>query len=171
MAKARTREVGRAQRHTSAAPDEVWQRWEDHETWPQWVTRCRDVSMSSPMRCNATGRKERTDGGREDFVITLFVPGHSYAQATRLLGARVESRYQVRSAGGGSDVTVSVTLRGRLARLYRRRLTERLATSLPAELSRLTELAERRAQVTAPTPLADRPGVGLELGAVRSTGA
>ena len=148
----RTTEVGRAALSTKAAPTQVWERWIDHTTWPAWVADCREVVVSAPLRCSSRGRRRLSTGSVEDFVVTTFVPGRTYAETVRLIGARLESRREVVCQHDGSEVSVAVSIHGRLAWLYRRRLARRLSTSLPAELSRLVALAERRSAVGAGAP-------------------
>lgn len=136
------REVGRASHQSSAGADVLWQLTSDTASWPAWHSGCTGVELAGPLRCSARGRRLRR-GGCDDFVVTMLVPGQTYAETVRLLGARVTSRRDLRSRGDGSELSVAVTLSGPLAWAYRRRLTTRLATSLPAELSRLATLAER----------------------------
>ena len=139
----RHRQVAVFSQTTSASPAQLWRLAGDAATWPAWVSGCREVRLRTPLRCSARGRRLRDRGGSEDFVVTIFVPGKTYAETVRLLGARIVSRRDLRSHGDGSEVTVAVTLTGPLAPLYRRSLRDRLATTLPAELSRLADLAER----------------------------
>ena len=168
--RSRSVEVGRAARITTADPGQVWQRWIDPGGWPAWVSDCSEVVVSAPLRCSSRGRRRLSSGRVEDFVVTRFVPGRSYGESVRLLGARLESRREVLGQQDGSEVSVAVSMHGPLSWLYRRSLSRRLSTALPAELSRLVALAERGTEVAAPPPLLDDPDVTIEP-PVRSAGA
>ena len=168
--RSRSVEVGRAARSTAADPTRVWERWVDHASWPEWVADCSEAVVAAPLRCSSRGRRRLRSGTVEDFVVTTFVPGRTYGERIRLIGARLESRRDILCQHDGAEVSVAVSVQGPLAWVYRRRLTRRLSTSLPAELSRLVDLAERGSAVAAAPPLLTDEHVTIAR-PVRSAGA
>lgn len=127
----------------SAAPsDAFFARWADTDTWPEWNTDTAWVRLDGPFREGVTGRLKPKGGPAVGFVVTTLNSGR-FTDVSRLVGGRLTFDHVVgRTPDGGTQVTVTVTLTGPLAFLWRRILGAGIARSVQPDLDRLRAAAE-----------------------------
>jgi hypothetical protein len=143
-----------------ATPEQLFARWADCDTHPEWSTDLAWVRLDEPVRTGARGRLRPKGGPRSRFTVTELVPDRTFADTTHLLGARLTFRHHAERVPGGSEVTVSVTLDGPLRSLWGRVLGGRDAVRLGVEedLARLGALlgSTAAASIESPEPEVSR---------------
>ena len=102
------------------APTQLFARWADCDTHPEWSTDLAWVRLDEPVRLGATGRLRPKGGPRSRFTVTELVPDRTFADTTHLVGARLTFRHHAEPAATGSEVTVTVSLEGPLRGLWAR---------------------------------------------------
>lgn len=129
---------------STAPPSAFFDRWADMATWPEWDEAVAWARLDGPFaEGGATGTLKTTGGPRVHFVITALVPGRALTDRSSLPGAGlVISHTTTPAADGGTELEVTATLDGALARLWRRVLGTGIAKSTPVGLRRLVAVAE-----------------------------
>ena len=129
---------------TSTAPATAFfDRWADMATWPEWNLDTEWVRLDGAFAEGATGVLKPKGGPKVPFVVARLVPGSVFDDVSRLVGARLTFAHRVTpTAGGGSVVTVTVSMDGPLAAVWRRILGKGLIASLQPDLDRLARAAE-----------------------------
>lgn len=102
---------------SSAPPDAFFDRWIDHDTWPERSPDTRRVRLGGPVAAGTRGRLTPAGGPAVGIVITACEHPFDDTESTHLVGARVIFRHTAHQAGDGTDVGVQVTITGPLARL------------------------------------------------------
>ncbi|WP_076263594.1 SRPBCC family protein [Intrasporangium flavum] len=103
-----------------ATPAQLFARWADCDTHPEWSTDLAWVRLDEPVRLGATGRLRPKGGPRSRFTVTELVPDRTFADTTHLAGARLTFRHHAEPAPTGSRVTVTVSVDGPLRGLWAR---------------------------------------------------
>jgi hypothetical protein len=137
-----------------ATPEQLFARWADCDTHPEWSTDLAWVRLDEPVRLGARGRLRPKGGPRSRFTVTELVPDRTFADTTRLLGARLTFRHHARPVPGGSEVTVSVTLDGPLRGLWARVLggPDAVRRGVEEDLARLVTLLGSTAAASTGSP-------------------
>jgi hypothetical protein len=143
--------LGSATRISTAAPAAFFARWGDMATWPEWNADTEWVRLDGPFTAGSTGVLKPKGGPKTKFVITELTD-QVFTDVSLLMGARLTFHHTVApTADGGTEVSVTVTLTGPLARLWNAILGKGIATSLDRDLAALVRTAEGdRAEHTAP---------------------
>jgi hypothetical protein len=128
---------------STAQPSAFFDRWADMATWPDWNTDTEWVRLDGPFKEGATGVLKPKGGPKVRFVVQTLVDGSEFDDVSRLFGARLGFRHLVTPMdGGGCAVSVTVSLTGPLAPLWRAILGKGIATSVQPDLDRLARVAE-----------------------------
>ncbi|MEY9877009.1 hypothetical protein ABH931_006531 [Streptacidiphilus sp. MAP12-33] len=134
--------LGSASKSSTAAPAAFFARWGDMATWPEWNADTEWVRLDGPFAAGATGVLKPKGGPKTRFVVTELTDS-VFTDVSLLLGARLTFHHTVTpTADGGSDVSVTVTLAGPLARLWNAILGKGIAASLDRDLGALVGTAE-----------------------------
>jgi hypothetical protein len=132
-----------AQVRSTATPAAFFDRWADMATWPEWNLDTEWVRLDGPFSEGSSGRLKPKGGPTVPFVIETLVPGRQFVDVSKLLGARLTFDHQVGvTEDGGSEITVTVSLTGALAPLWKAILGNGIRASLAPDLQRLATVAE-----------------------------
>ena len=101
------------------APADVFARWADPMTWPQWDSEVRSVDFDGPAVVGAVGKLCPRSGPSSSFSITALVPNRVFTNTGRLPGAHLIFEHVVDPRADGSEVTVTVSLDGPLAAVWK----------------------------------------------------
>ena len=106
-------------------------------SWPQWDPEVKDVQFDGPALLHAKGCMTPLSGPPSAFEITVLEPNAVLTTTSALPGARLSFEHVVHSCGNGAEVTVTLSLEGPLASVWRYILKRNLA---PAAHSSVTGL-------------------------------
>ena len=127
---------------TSAAPEQVWARYVDPTTWPEWDHGTESVTIEGPFTVGARGRLKPNGGPATSFVVTEAEPGAGFADVTRLPLAKLWFRHRIEAGPGGTRFTHTATITGPLAPLFARLIGRTIAAEMPAAMAALGRLAQ-----------------------------
>jgi hypothetical protein len=134
--------LGRATLVSAAAPAAFFGRWADMATWPEWNADTEWVRLDGPFATGSTGVLKPKGGPKTKFVISELTD-RVFTDVSLLVGARLTFHHEIApTADGGSEVSVTVTLAGPLARLWNLILGKGIAQSLDRDLAALAKVAE-----------------------------
>jgi hypothetical protein len=137
--------IATASIRSTASPAAFFDRWADMATWPDWNLDTEWVRLDGPFVEGATGQLKPKGGPKVNFVVERLVPGREFVDVSKLVGARLTFAHSVRQLDDGCEVSVTVTLTGPLAPLWRLVLAKGIAASAQPDLERLATRAEARA--------------------------
>jgi Polyketide cyclase / dehydrase and lipid transport len=126
---------------TSATPAQLWSRYADPTSWPQWDHETESVTIEGPLAVGARGRLKPKGGPWTSFVVTEAEPGVGFADVTSLPLARLEFRHRIEAVPGGSRFTHAVTISGPLSPLFARVIGRTIAAEMPTAMAALARLA------------------------------
>lgn len=128
---------------SSTAPAQLfYDRWIDVTTHPEWSHEMAWLRLDEPLRVGARGTLKPKSGPKSGFVVSELVPGRVYADTTLLPGARLTFRHAANDTADGSDLSVDVSISGRLASIWRRVLGAGIESETPHGLRRLVSMVE-----------------------------
>jgi hypothetical protein len=134
--------LGSATQVSTAAPAAFFGRWADMATWPEWNADTEWVRLDGPFAPGSTGVLKPKGGPKTKFVIAELTD-RVFIDVSMLVGARLTFHHAITpTADGGSEVRVTVTLTGPLARLWNLILGKGIAQSLDRDLAALAKAAE-----------------------------
>ncbi len=134
--------LGTAQATSSASPEAFFERWADHETWPEWDTDTEWAKVEGEARLGAKGILKPKSGPRVKFTISAFTPGHEYTDTSKLPGATLVFQHLAVLTEKGTELSAVVTLSGPLAPLWAKIMGGDFKTSVPEGLEKLVEHVE-----------------------------
>lgn len=135
---------------TSAAPSQVWARYAEPATWPEWDHQTASVTVQGPVVVGTRGRLKPVNGPATPFTFTEVTPEVSFTDVSRLPLSRLSFAHRIEPTATGSRFTHCVTITGPLSPLFARVIGKRIAAGMPTAMRALARLAE-----AAPAP-ADR---------------
>lgn len=126
---------------------EIWaSAYEDAQAWPSWNAEIASARLDGPLALGATARIAFRTGLRLRFHVVEHERGRLFTDEARLPGARMGHRHLLeRGETGGSVLTNTIYIEGRLAALWRRILGPAAARSLPDAQRAIVALTSRRA--------------------------
>jgi carbon monoxide dehydrogenase subunit G len=97
---------------------QLWDFMTDLSNAPRWITGVSktEVMTPGPVGPGTVLRETRTIGNRTesyDVTVAAFEPPSTYAAGVRLGKAEFAYRFELKPAGGATDVTMLATARGR----------------------------------------------------------
>lgn len=101
-------------------PADLYARWADVDTHPEWSTDLAWTRLDEPVRLGARGKLKPKGGPTSRFEVTELVEGRTFADTTMLPGARLTFRHHADPVETGAAVEVTVTVAGPLSRLWAR---------------------------------------------------
>lgn len=134
-------ELARVTATSSVSPERFVERWFDLATHPEWAPGMDYLRLDEPFALGARGMLKV--GGEEPrpFEVTVVEPGHRYADATILDGARLEVSHEAIPLGEGSALELVATLDGERAQHYAAEFAG-IGDALAGDLARLVALLE-----------------------------
>jgi hypothetical protein len=138
---------------SSASPARFFAAWADMPTWPEWNLDTVWVRLDGPFVQGAAGTLKPKGGPKVKFVVERLVDGEEFTDVSYLLGARLTFRHLVSVADGATTVSVTVTLTGPLAPVWRLILGKDIAASVQPDLERLARRVEANGALDPSTEL------------------
>ena len=126
---------------TNATPSQVWARYADPQTWPEWDAATERVTLYGPFAVGSRGTLKAVGGPTTRFTLTEVVPEVGFTNVARLPLARLVFRHQIEATATGSRLTHIATINGPLSLLLGRVIGTSLARDLPAAMNALARLA------------------------------
>jgi uncharacterized protein YndB with AHSA1/START domain len=136
--------VGSAEREVATPPQLVWDVLTTIDEWPSWNPDLTEASLEGELREGSTFRWK---AGAVKIASTLgqVEPPRTIAWTSKSRGLRAIHVYRLDPHRGGTLVTTEESWDGFVARLFRVRMHNTLATALDAGLVSIKAEAERRA--------------------------
>lgn len=122
------------------APEEVWWRWTEVETWHEWDTEVASAALEGDFNLGAKGNLKPKTGPGSSFTITELTPQQSYTFTTQLPLAKLHVKRSF--SADRTAFTHEVSFTGLLAPLFGRLLGKRFQAVLPQVMMNLRELTE-----------------------------
>ena len=127
--------------HSEATPAQVWARYADPRTWPEWDRSLAQASLRGPFAVGSRGTLLPVGGPAVRFRLIEVEPQVAFTDVARLPLARLAFGHRVRPTSTGSLVTHTITLSGPSSALLARVLGPGLARDVPAAVRALAGLA------------------------------
>ena len=127
---------------TRATPAQLWARYAEPATWPEWDAETAWVTVEGPVAVGSRGTLKPVHGPATRFTFTEVSPEVGFADVTRLPLARLAFTHRIEPLGTGSRFTHGVTISGPLAPLFARVVGKGIAAGLPSAMRALAQLAE-----------------------------
>jgi len=132
---------------TTATPAQVWARYAEPVTWPEWDPETAAVTLQGPFEAGTRGTLKPVKGPATRFTLTEVTPHVGFTDVSRLPLARLTFTHRIDPTPTGSRFTHHVTLHGPLSPLFARIIGKNIA-SLPAAMRALALLAETASPTT-----------------------
>jgi Polyketide cyclase / dehydrase and lipid transport len=128
-------------------PAAVWEKaYADAKAWPRWNAEIRRATLDGPLALGATAKIVFSTGLRLRFRVVEFEQGRLFTDESRLLCARMGHRHTIEPAAeGGSRLTNTIYIEGRLTPIWRRILGPAAARTLPDAQCVIAEMAKSTA--------------------------
>ncbi len=127
---------------TSATPAQLWKRYSDPTTWPEWDHEIAAVTMDGPMAAGTRGTLKPVKGPATAFTFLEVIPEIGFTDVSRLPLAQMTFRHLIEATDTGSRFTHQVTISGPLSPLFARIIGKKIAIGLPVAMRALARLAE-----------------------------
>lgn len=127
---------------TSATPAQLWARYAEPSTWPEWDHEAANVTVRGPVAVGTRGSLKPVKGPETPFTFTEVTPEVSFADVSRLPLARLTFAHRIEPTATGSRFTHRIAITGPLSPLFARVIGKRIAAGLPKAMRALARLAE-----------------------------
>ncbi|MFT4215950.1 MAG: SRPBCC family protein [Micropruina sp.] len=133
-------------RETSMAPDEVWSRLVDVESWPSWSASMERIERldEGPLRVGAKARVTQPAGRPAIWEVTVLDAGREFTWQSRQPGVTVVARHILRPTPTGTHILLTLELLGPLAWLGRLLAGRRIARYVRMEADGLAGVEPER---------------------------
>jgi hypothetical protein len=128
---------------TAATPAQLWSRYTDCGSWPEWDVETESVTLDGPFATGTTGTIKPVGAPKAKFRMAEVTKDVSFSDVTKLPLAKMHFTHNIESADDGTRFTHHVTITGPLSPLFGRVIGKKVAAGLPTAMRRLGELAER----------------------------
>lgn len=138
-------------------PDQLYARWIDINTHPQWTTDLEWVDMPTPLQVGSKGQVMGRDAKRPSRLRITRMERRAdgsatFCDSTPLTLAHLDFEREARPVPGGSEVTITCRTGGLLASFWARLLGGQVeASGLRRDLDNLVRLIQQ-SEGTAGTP-------------------
>jgi len=130
--------VGRVSAASAHPPEALWAQLVDAAAWPRWAEGTAWVVFEGPPVPGTYATIKPLRGRQTAYRIAAAVAPRLFVlELTFGPLARLQLTWTIAPVAGGSTVEATVEAGGPLAGLLVRRIAERVATALPANLERL----------------------------------
>ncbi|MGQ0837251.1 SRPBCC family protein [Actinokineospora sp.] len=130
---------------TSASPAQLWARYAEPATWPEWDHETATVTVDGPMAVGTRGTLKPVRGPATPFVFTEVTPAVGFTDVSRLPLARLTFSHVIEPTEAGSRFTHRVAISGLLGPVFARVIGRTIAAGLPTVMRELARLAENTA--------------------------
>jgi uncharacterized membrane protein len=131
----------------AAPPEAVWRLFVDLERWPEMTESISHLRRmdSGPLRVGSEAIVEQPRLPRARWRVTQLEPGRSFTWETAALGVTTVGGHTVEAGGQGSMITLTLQVRGPLARPVYALVRGRSRRYLSMELEGFRRTAESQA--------------------------
>lgn len=126
-----------------APPSDVWGRYADPGTWPDWAHSTAAAAIDGPLAVGATVTLTPTRGPVQRVRIDAVEPGRRLSTRLMLPGASMSFQYEIEPTAAGCRVRHTVSMTGPLAAAYGLFMRRANARKLAAETERLADAVQR----------------------------
>jgi hypothetical protein len=130
---------------TSASPAQLWARYAEPATWPEWDHETAAVTVQGRVAVGTRGTLKPVKGPATPFTFTEVTPEVGFTDVSRLPLARLTFTHLIVPTPTGSRFTHRVTINGPLSPLFARVIGRTIAAGLPTAMRQLARLAETAA--------------------------
>ena len=127
---------------TRAAPPQLWARYSEPTSWPEWDHQTASVTVQGPFVVGTCGSLKPVKAPATPFIFTEVTPEVSFTDVSRLPLSRLAFAHRIEPTATGSRFTHCVTITGPLSPLFARIIGQRIAAGMPAAMRALARLAE-----------------------------
>ena len=128
---------------STGKPEEFFNRWISHDTWPEWDPDTEWARVNGPVVVGARGVLKPKRGPKTKFIISACAPNREYTDTALLPGARLVFQHTVEPIERGSELRVLITIEGPLALPWTKIMGRSFQDSAQASLDRLVRLVEQ----------------------------
>lgn len=128
---------------TSATPAQLWQRYVDPTTWPEWDHELDWVRVDGPFAAGTAGVLKPAGGPKTKFRVAEVTEQSSFTDVSSLPFAKMTFSHRIEPTAAGTRFTHAVTITGPLSPLFGRVIGRKIVTGLPHAMQTLGQLAER----------------------------
>ena len=130
---------------TTATPQQLWRRYRDPGSWPEWDHGTERVTLNGPFAAGTTGELKPAGGPKTKFRVLEVTEGVSFTDVSYLPLAKMRFAHKIEPVDKGTRFTHHVTISGPLSPLFARVIGKKVAAGLPSAMRRLGDLAELEA--------------------------
>ncbi|WP_165486094.1 SRPBCC family protein [Frankia sp. Cppng1_Ct_nod] len=128
---------------SSATAEQLWARYSQPATWPEWNTGMTDVALDDLFVPGAKGTLKPADGPRTRFTLTAVEPNRTFTAVSELPMARLTFVHVVEPLGAGIRFTHQATISGPSSLLFTRLVGKNIMATVPGSMRTLARLAEQ----------------------------
>jgi hypothetical protein len=128
---------------SSATPEQLWARYSQPATWPEWNQGMTEVAIDGPFATGTKGTLKPAHGPKTRFTLTDVEPLRIFTDVSALPMARLTFTHILEPAGAGVRFTHRATIRGTSSVLFARLIGKNIAANLPVSMRTLARLAEQ----------------------------
>lgn len=130
---------------TNVPPKQIWQVWEDVETWKSWDHEIEFSKMDGPFETGTRGRLKMHNSPILETKITQCEHLRKYVFEANLFLAKSVSTSLIQQRAGKTYVTFQNEVRGPLAFFYVLLIGRRIKQKTPNEMREMLQKAEQLA--------------------------
>ncbi len=128
-------------REAAVAPAAIWSSaYADPGAWPEWNEEIKSAELDGPLDLGARAKVRFETGLRLRFRVVEYDEGRLFTDESRLPGARMGHRHLLEAVAGGTRLTNTIYIEGRLSWLWRRVLGPRAERTLPGAQEKIVAL-------------------------------
>jgi hypothetical protein len=128
---------------TSATPAQLWERYADPSTWPEWDHELEWVRVDGPFAAGTAGVLKPAGGPRTKFRVSEVTEQSSFTDVSSLPLAKMTFCHRIEPTPAGTRFTHAVTITGPLSPLFGRMIGRKIVASLARAMQTLGQLAEQ----------------------------
>lgn len=126
---------------TQLKPQHIWEIWTDVNHWHTWDPNLEWAKLEGPFVKDAVIQLKPKTGPRVRTRIKKCIPNQYFITCTRFPLAKLSIIHHIQQKSHCIQLTTSVKISGLLGFIWRRRLGEKIATSLKPQAHVLIQLA------------------------------
>lgn len=127
---------------TAATPEQLWRRYSDPSSWPEWDAETERVTLHGPFEAGTRGELKPVGGPKTKFQMVEVNEPRSFSDISYLPLAKMRFTHSIEPDHDGARFTHHVTITGPLSPLFARVIGRKVAAGLPTAMRKLGDLAE-----------------------------
>lgn len=128
---------------TAATPEQLWRRYSDPGSWPEWDAETERVTLHGPFEAGTKGELKPVGAPSTKFQMLEVDEPVSFSDVSYLPLAKMHFAHRIEPADDGTRFTHHVTISGPLSPLFARVIGRKVAKGMPTAMRKLGQLAER----------------------------